>query len=450
VDRRLTWGEAQPKGAFKGGSMRWLILVGALLGALPPAASRAADAKTFARLQAPAPMEVQPLPSGAATQRVKFVRAVIQLKPEPWARIRFTPYFVGDKLVADPDRVVTWEDGKLELDPSTVSGIITEELRAARVPLEDESLFAQESSADLMLGVRIGEMQAYFCQGCDGIIKVGERWSGVVVQNAHWELYSGRERKVLATVDTRGGFTAPKKGISGAPEQLIYGALRDNARRLIASEEFRRAVTGAPAAIAAPSSLTPISVQTANPAKRPIASSARSVAAVFTGEGHGTGFLISSDGYVLTNQHVVGGAKYVKVRWPDDSEVLGEVIRVDRRRDVALVKVDAAGRQPLGLRKSAAALGEAVYAIGTPLDAKFQGTVTKGIVSANRTYDGLAYIQSDVTVNGGNSGGPLLDESGAVIGITVSGMDINGVPAGLNLFIPIADALDSLALKAAP
>src|SRR5687768_7727341 len=123
--------------------MRFLVIAGSIVGILFAGDARAADAKTFARLQAPAPAELQPLAGGAATQRVKFARAVIQLKPEPWARIRFTPYFVGDKMVVGEDRVITWEDGKLELDPSTDSGIITEELRAARVSLDEESLFAQ-------------------------------------------------------------------------------------------------------------------------------------------------------------------------------------------------------------------------------------------------------------------------------------------------------------------
>jgi serine protease Do len=74
--------------------------------------------------------------------------------------------------------------------------------------------------------------------------------------------------------------------------------------------------------------------------------------------------------------------------------------------------------------------------------------VTKGIVSANRVLDGLSYIQSDVTVNPGNSGGPLLDANRNVIGMTVSGLDKSGVPLGSNLFIPIKDAEDFLAMRA--
>jgi S1-C subfamily serine protease len=118
---------------------------------------------------------------------------------------------------------------------------------------------------------------------------------------------------------------------------------------------------------------------------------------------------------------------------------------------VALVKASPrAGRPPLALRRGTPGVGEAVFAIGTPLDPSLQNTVTKGIVSANRILDGFAYIQSDVTVDHGNSGGPLLDDKGRVIGITVSKIAPDDGQRGLNLFIPIGDALDFLALKTGP
>jgi serine protease Do len=94
--------------------------------------------------------------------------------------------------------------------------------------------------------------------------------------------------------------------------------------------------------------------------------------------------------------------------------------------------------------------GDTVFAIGTPLDLKFEGTVTRGIVSANRTFEGFTYIQSDVAVNHGNSGGPLLDEGAKVVGLTVAGYQPDGAPSGINLFIPIRDAMDFLALSISP
>ncbi|MBA2589771.1 MAG: trypsin-like peptidase domain-containing protein [Alphaproteobacteria bacterium] len=87
-----------------------------------------------------------------------------------------------------------------------------------------------------------------------------------------------------------------------------------------------------------------------------------------------------------------------------------------------------------------------VYAIGSPLGKAFQGTVSSGVVSATRTVEGLRFIQSDVSITHGSSGGALLDESGAVIGIAVSGVEVGG-PVGINFFIPIGDAMDFLNLE---
>jgi serine protease Do len=164
----------------------------------------------------------------------------------------------------------------------------------------------------------------------------------------------------------------------------------------------------------------------------------------------GSGFLVSSDGYLITNEHVVGRASAVRIRWSDGFETQGEVIRTDKRRDVALVKTEPHGRTPLALRRDAPVVGEKVFAVGTPLKESLQNTVTQGVVSANRIIDGFAFIQSDVAVDHGNSGGPLLDEKGRVIGITEMTLVDDGTQRGLNAFIPIGDALDFLRVKPVP
>ena len=91
--------------------------------------------------------------------------------------------------------------------------------------------------------------------------------------------------------------------------------------------------------------------------------------------------------------------------------------------------------------------GDTVYAIGSPLGAPFQSTVTRGVVSAYRTFDGLNFIQSDVTVNPGSSGGPLLDDKGEVVATTEGLIRVAGAPTNINLFIPLSDALDFLGAK---
>jgi len=123
--------------------------------------------------------------------------------------------------------------------------------------------------------------------------------------------------------------------------------------------------------------------------------------------------------------------------------------RFHTHRDVALVKVDAGGLKPLPIRSSIVSHAEEVYAVGTPFDESLQSTITKGIVSGIRTEEksGLKLIQSDVDIHGGNSGGPLLDSQGNVVGISVSGIGLRKLSAGLNFFIPIIDGLEWLNVK---
>jgi len=170
------------------------------------------------------------------------------------------------------------------------------------------------------------------------------------------------------------------------------------------------------------------------------------VVTIHTTAGHGSGFIITEDGYVITNQHVVGGAKFANVKLVTGREVTGEVIRKDKLGNVALIKLEK-DLYPYVLLGNSSLLdiGEAVYAIGAPLEELSQ-TVTNGIVSSFRMEKGVRYIQSDVTVHGGNSGGPLVSLQNGVVGICVAGHSFLDSNRGreLNQFIPIEDALTML------
>ena len=168
--------------------------------------------------------------------------------------------------------------------------------------------------------------------------------------------------------------------------------------------------------------------------------------------GHGSGFFISDKGHIITNAHVVGNADRMRIVLSGKEEnLVAEVLRVDRKRDVALLKLQDIPMgykpKPLPVSLGKAVIGSDVYALGAPTYTRLQDTLTKGIISAHRfdRYKKQPLIQADVTTHGGNSGGPLIDKFGNVIGITVSGyIDNSGTLAGLNNFIPIGDALEKL------
>ncbi|WP_290798220.1 DegQ family serine endoprotease [Halomonas sp.] len=159
----------------------------------------------------------------------------------------------------------------------------------------------------------------------------------------------------------------------------------------------------------------------------------------------GSGFIISDEGYILTNAHVVDGADEILVRLNDRRELQAELVGSDERTDVALLKVDAEDLPPLKLGDSdTLRVGEWVAAIGSPFG--FDYSVTAGIISAiDRTLPRDAYvpfIQTDVAINPGNSGGPLFNLDGEVIGINSQIFTRSGGFMGLSFAIPINVAMD--------
>ena len=159
--------------------------------------------------------------------------------------------------------------------------------------------------------------------------------------------------------------------------------------------------------------------------------------------GVGSGFFISSDGSILTNNHVIEGASEIFVTLTDGREFKAEVVGADKRTDVALIKIDAKDMValPIGTAKDLKK-GQWVLAIGSPFG--LESTVTAGIVSAigRETGEYLPFIQTDVAVNPGNSGGPLLDLSGEVVGINSQIISRSGGFMGISLAIPIDEAME--------
>jgi serine protease Do len=153
------------------------------------------------------------------------------------------------------------------------------------------------------------------------------------------------------------------------------------------------------------------------------------------GKAIGTGFVVRSDGFVLTNHHVIDGASSVSVTLPSGGDVSATVVADDPEHDLAVLKVDADGLPALTLGDSKdLAMGESVVAIGFALDLSGGPTVTSGIVSSldrsidvqnsdgnPKAYHGL--LQTDAALNHGNSGGPLLTLDGRVVGVNVAGGD---------------------------
>ncbi|MFA5704224.1 MAG: DegQ family serine endoprotease [Advenella sp.] len=159
--------------------------------------------------------------------------------------------------------------------------------------------------------------------------------------------------------------------------------------------------------------------------------------------GVGSGFIISDDGYIITNNHVISGASKILVTLNNGKEYTAKVIGSDQRTDIALLKIDSDGKLPTLKIGDSDTLkkGQWVLAIGSPFG--LDSTVTSGIVSAiNRdTGEYLPFIQTDVAVNPGNSGGPLINLNGEVVGVNSQIISQSGGFMGISLSIPIDEAM---------
>ena len=166
----------------------------------------------------------------------------------------------------------------------------------------------------------------------------------------------------------------------------------------------------------------------------------------------GSGFIISKDGYIVTNNHVIENGKFFTAIMSDGVEHEAELIGGDPYRDIAVLKIEADNLTvvPIGDSEKVK-VGQLAIAIGNPLGQGLGGTVTVGYISAiHRQVEGNEYLQTDAAINPGNSGGPLVNVSGEVIGINalknyLAGIDEAGIPIateGIGFAIPINDAMD--------
>ncbi len=265
-------------------------------------------------------------------------------------------------------------------------------------------------------------------------------------RSIRWEVFDREVAKVVYRKEITG--SAEVEGLDNPA--ATYEAIRNSLRSLLDQPELQE-VLERPVAMgiasagryriqALPTPHSPL------PIEQIAGKAIPSIVQIRVSGGKGTGFLLNTDGLVVTNQHVVGSAFSVKVDFYDGSTQTGRVLKRDRRTDAALVKLE----EPLELvalpmcHTNAVRVGEGVVAIGNPLS--LSNTVTQGIVSGIRRGRTRSLIQTDAAVNPGNSGGPLLNRQGAVVGIVTQKIASEGVE-GLSFALPIGEVLERLGVE---
>ena len=341
-------------------------------------------------------------------------------------------------------------------DWSTEAGRIFLEamrLRGVNAVGDASALFRRREEArgaEFLVGGRITDIRGNICHRYDLLWdKPMYQYLGEFFVRVEWEVFSTLTERVIHKFETA-GYAETRTPTQNGVEVTLFDAFAAAVDRAAVEEGFRKSIAGNPPEPAVADAFGPLKLPGREVHRQPLSSHlAEATAATVTLEygdgGHGSGFMISRDGYLLTNAHVVGDARRVPVVFSNGLRVQGDVLRVSRHRDVALVKIPVTAAHVLPIRqRKLPAVADEVYVIGAPYLASLRSTVSKGIVSAFRTIDGRHYIQSDAAITPGSSGGPLVDDKGNVIGITVAGY---GEGQNLNLFIPIDEALAALNIE---
>lgn len=361
---------------------------------------------------------------------------------------------VGDCLVRVWE--AAWPGGTTLADDRDLRTLFAQTMNAQNYNATgDSSELFSDVSADrkdptYLIGGRIDAINLGLCDETRGgtIFTGTQRGHGTV--DVTWQVFSALERKVVYETKTT-GYGELRSGMPDGIEAITMIAVESAMKNLAADPGFHQLLTNEAGSATAPAPLSAseLRIRAVEPFAGGIASNVarieRSVVTVVTGGGHGSGFFIAPT-LVLTNHHVAGGSKRVKLQFVDGREVYATVLRSHPDRDVALLEVETGSYEALPIRGARAGITEEVYAVGSPLDESLVGTVTRGIVSQIKPDErNLEFIQADVNIQHGSSGGPLLDRDGNVLGISDMALtDQADHSMGINFFIPIGDALKKL------
>jgi serine protease Do len=294
------------------------------------------------------------------------------------------------------------------------------------------------NSARFVLGGTASEIQ---CRSLGGNAR--RCWLGVT-----WELLDRQNNRVTYRAHTRhaGDGDDPVR----LADELIWGTFYS----LLSRQTFVTALSGA-------SSRTPVGKPNyakanylrCSRADAPMPTSAEALmqatVVVQAGERTGSGTVISGDGFVLTAAHVVAGRGPVYVQSRHGPKIEAGVIRLNAHSDVALLKARSGSEYPcIAIRREPVTVGEDLFAIGSPVAKELAFTLTRGVVSGVRTIDDVSLVQTDASINRGNSGGPLLDAKGRLVGV-VSWKIVESGVEGIAFGISMQATLSALALEPA-
>lgn len=352
-----------------------------------------------------------------------------------------------------PHQKINWKSGgKVNLNSEELTDVFRDELEIAGWPVvgSTDDLFSgyDISGAEILVAAKIEDMSANICAPNAGFGNFNEKGEMHIV--TEWQVYNPARKQLIGQVRTEGSAKI-EESMPDVGWELLAQSFAVSVNNLLASQDFSEMTQRKDSASIVPSQNRTIIVK--NPTynhktlEEAVAKAKKFTVTIRTAVGHGSGFAIGDGEYVLTNAHVVGDAENVTLVTSGGVSLKGIVQNVSKARDVALIEVNGAKLSSGRISSDRTQAAEDVFAIGSPLQEQLSGTVTQGIVSGDRMLDGLVFIQSDAAISPGNSGGPLINKQGEIVAISTAGFQSSGSQVGLNLFIPITEALKYLGIK---
>jgi S1-C subfamily serine protease len=401
------------------------------------AAALAATACAWAGPTPPQRAPAEPISLGeSGSKLIEFDSVIVRLSPsakigDSWVRGRHS----GE---------VRWNSSVTRTQEFNV--LMTDELRARGYRVSEP--------ADRLFATGDGKRTRYRLGGILRGIAVNRFYSTAYSKNGEAEASVEIEFQLYDSLDDRVLFARQFSGYAteqGTEPNPIGKAVLDALRYMLSDREFIALASpddGAAAHASADSLAVPPCVPSASISlPEGLGRVLDSVVHIRVPTGSGTAVIVSPEGYALTSAHLVSGLEIVQVRLHSGLELDARVVRVDSAQDVALIRLP--GRRFACARVEAGPLpvvGADVFAVGSPLGKSLEWSVSRGIVSGLREFDGRSFVQTDVSVNPGNSGGPLFDREARVVGVVsfkISGVGIEGLSFG----VPISAAQKTLGLR---
>jgi len=392
------------------------------------------------------PVQQLDIKASANSKPIQLSKVVVRLKRGEHVGA------VQGGLLCIPQADLNWKGGRLKLDSDDLTDSFKEELEkySFKTVGDTNALFEDPSSwkSEILIAGLVKELKSNVCFPMAGFGNFSSS-RGESFVKVEWQIYSKLDRAVVHSVTTEGSFKSTESQ-EGGIDPIILNAFTQAVRNLLADGKFREIVVrgGEPVKETAFKTANGIIITPgkSKPFNQRSDEWKDGVVTVIAGSGHGSGFAIGEN-LILTNHHVVGESDKVVIKIGSGFEVGGEIIAYNSALDVATVRIAASLPRHFKLERSLPKIGSEVYSLGSPLSENLSATLARGVVSNIRKEGQKTLIQSDVNALEGNSGGPLVNGNGEVVGITVSGVHINKAPQGISFFIPIKDALESMNMK---